>query len=469
MVLSAKTFATVIGSGPNGLTAAIELASAGVKVTVHEDNDLIGGSARTAELTLPGFHHDICSAVHPLAVSSPCFERYPLANYGLEWIHPDAPLAHPFDDGTAVILERSLDQTCVHLGPDGEAWRRLFEPLVEAWPRLRHDLLGPPIHIPAAPLAFARFGLNAIRPARALAESQFREARTRALFAGIAAHSALPLEGRPSAAFGLVLGTAAHAVGWPIPKNGAQRITNALAGHLRALGGDIRTRSRITTLPDGGVTLCDVTPRQFLPLAAERLPASYRKLLAAYRYGPGVFKLDWALSAPIPWSAADCRRAGTVHVGGTLDEIADWETRLEGKPFVLVAQPTLFDPSRAPQSRHIAWAYCHVRNASAVDLTDAIESQVERFAPGFRSRILGRHVLTAPALEYHNMNLVGGDINGGAMDLRQLRVRSTRLRYRTPLRDVYLCSSSTPPGGAVHGMCGYHAAQAALRRLPRLR
>ncbi|HLK47842.1 MAG TPA: NAD(P)/FAD-dependent oxidoreductase [Bryobacteraceae bacterium] len=462
MALSEKTSATVIGAGPNGLTAAIELAAAGLEVTVHEDNDLIGGGARTAELTLPGFLHDVCSAVHPLAVSSPCFENYPLANYGLEWIQPDAPLAHPLDDGTAVILERSLDATCTKLGPDGEAWRRLFEPLVEAWPKLRHDVLGPPFRFPSAPVTLARFGLEAIRPARALAESRFRDARARALFGGIAAHSALPLEARLSAGIGLVLATAAHAIGWPIPKGGAQRITNALAGHLRSLGGQIRTRSRVETLPESGITICDVTPRQLLPLAAERLPAGYRNMLAGYRYGPGVFKLDWALKAPIPWAAVECRRAATVHVGGTLEEIAAWESRLEGKPFVLLTQPTLFDPSRAPQARHTAWAYCHVRNGSAADLTDAIEEQVERFAPGFRSRILQRHVLTAPALEYHNMNLVGGDINGGAMDFRQFLLRSTRLRYRTPAKSVYLCSSSTPPGGGVHGMCGYHAARAAL-------
>ena len=462
MPLSAKTSATVIGAGPNGLTAAIELAAAGLDVTIHEDNDLIGGSTRTAELTLPGFRHDVCSAVHPLAVSSPCFGRYPLAEHGLEWIQPEAPLAHPLDDGTAVILERSLDATCANLGADGAAWRSLFEPLVEAWPQLRHDVLGPPLHFPNAPVTFARFGLDAIKPARSLAASRFRDVRARALFAGIAAHSALPLEARPSAAIGLVLGAAAHAVGWPIPKGGAQRIADALAGHLRNLGGQIRTHSRVSTLPEAGVVLCDVTPRQFLPLAAERLPASYRKMLANYRYGPGVFKIDWALHAPIPWSAQDCRRAGTVHLGGTLEEIADWELHLEGKPFVLLAQPTLFDQSRAPQGRHIAWAYCHVRNGSAADLTDAVEAQVERFAPGFGSRILKRHVLTAPAMEYHNMNLVGGDINGGSMDLRQLLLRSTRLLYRTPIANVYLCSSSTPPGGGVHGMCGYHAAHAAL-------
>jgi len=455
----------VIGAGPNGLSAAIELAAAGWEVTVHEANAQLGGAARTAELTLPGFQHDVCSAVHPLAASSPCFETYPLANYGLEWIHPDAPVAHPLDDGTAVTIEDSLDATCANLGPDGEAWRRLFEPLADAWPRLRQDILSPAVHFPAAPFAFARFGRDAIRSARSLAESRFQGERARALFAGIAAHAILPLEARPSAAIGLVLGAAAHAVGWPMPKGGAQRITDALAGHLRALGGVIRAESRVTTLPPSGVALCDLTPRQLLPLAAERLPASYRKMLADYRYGPGVFKLDWALDAPIPWRAPECRRAGTVHLGGTLAEIAHWESRFEGPPFVLLTQPTLFDPSRAPAGSHIAWAYCHVRNGSPADYTEAVESQVERFAPGFRSHILARHVLTAPAMEFHNANLVGGDINGGAMDLSNFLLRSTRLRYRTPVKDLFLCSSSTPPGGGVHGMCGYHAAKLAITSL----
>lgn len=448
----------VIGSGPNGLAAAIELASAGLDVTVHEASAQIGGGARSAELTLPGFSHDICSAVHPLAVCSPCFERYPLAAHGLEWIHPEVPVAHPLDDGSAVILDRSLDVTCANLGPDGEAWRRLFEPLAGAWPRLRHDVLAPLLHFPHHPFALARFGLDAFRSARTLAESRFQDVRAQALFAGIAAHSTLPLEARPSAAIGLVLAMAAHGSGWPFPKGGSQRISDALAGYLRARGGRIRTESRLDTLPEAAVTMCDITPRQLLALAGDRLPASYRRMLAGYRYGPGVFKLDWALAAPIPWSAPACRRAGTLHLGGTLPEIAAWESRYTGAPFVLLAQPTLFDPTRAPQGKHIAWAYCHVPHNSAADLTDAIESQVERFAPGFRSHILARHVFTPAALERHNPNLVGGDINGGAMDLSQFLLRQTRLRYRTPLDSVYLCSSTTPPGGGVHGMCGYHAA-----------
>lgn len=454
----------MIGSGPNGLSAAIELATRGLEVTVHEASAEIGGGARSAELTRPGFLHDVCSAVHPLAAGSPCFEQYPLAAHGLEWIHPEAPLAHPLDDGTAIVLERSLDATCAKLGVDGEAWRRLFEPLVTAWPRLRHDVLSSPFHVPHDPAGFARFGLSAMRSARALAESRFRSARAQALFAGIAAHSAMPLEARPTAAVGLVLGIAAHAVGWPFPKGGAQRITHALAGHLRRCGGQIRLESRVEVLSQDALILCDVTPRQLLALAGDRFPDPYRRMLSGYRYGAGVFKLDWALDAPIPWRAQACRSAGTVHLGGTLAEIAVWESRHEGAPFVLLAQPTLFDPTRAPPSKHIAWAYCHVPNASAMDVSDAIESQVERFAPGFRSHILARHIFTPASVERYNPNLVGGDINGGSMDLAQLALRSTRLRYRTPLDRVYLCSSSTPPGGGVHGMCGYHAARAATVR-----
>ncbi len=453
--------AIVIGSGPNGLAAAIVLARTGCPVTVHEGAPQIGGGARSAELTLPGFMHDICSAVHPMAAGSPCFEQFPLAEYGLEWIHPGTPLAHPLDDGTAVLLERSIDATAKNLGPDGEAWRRLMTPLAAAWPRLRDDILAP-LGIPRHPLLMARFGLRAIRPARALAEALFRGPRARALFAGLAAHAILPLEARPSAAAGMVLGVLAHTVGWPIPRGGAQRISNALAGYLRSLGGEIRTASPVATLPEAPIVMCDVTPRQFLALAGDRLPASFRRALARYRYGPGAYKLDWALDGPIPWRAPACARAGTVHLGGTLDEIALWESRHTGRPFVILAQPSLFDPTRAPAGKHVAWAYCHVPHASTVDMTAAIEEQVERFAPGFRARILERHVLTPAAFERHNPNLVGGDIAGGALDLRQFFLRPTRRLYRTPLHGVFLCSSSTPPGGGVHGMCGYHAAMAAV-------
>jgi phytoene dehydrogenase-like protein len=460
-----KSRAVVIGSGPNGLAAGIELARAGLEVTVHEAAAQIGGGARSAELTLPGFVHDVCSTVPPMAICSPCFEQYPLHTRGLEWIQPDVPLAHPLDDGSAVFMERSIDATCANLGEDGEAWRKLLEPLAAGWSGLRHDVLGPQPRLPRHPFLMARFGLNGLRPARALAESAFQGARARALFAGVAAHSVLPLENRPSAAFGLILAAAGHAVGWPIPKGGSQWISDALAAYFLSLGGQIRTESRIETLPDAPIVMCDITPRQLLALAGDRFPESFRRALARYRYGPGVFKLDWALDAPIPWRAPECRRAGTVHLGGTLEEIAHWEAHHAGRPFLILTQPTLFDASRAPAGKHIGWAYCHVPNGSTVDMTDAIESQVERFAPGFRSHILARHVFTPADLERYNPNLVGGDIGGGSVDLLQMFLRPTRWQYRTPLRNVFLCSSSTPPGGGVHGMCGYHAVKSARRLL----
>ncbi len=448
----------VIGSGPNGLSAAILLARAGWRVSVHEAAAEIGGGARSGELTLPGFLHDICSAVYPMAISSQCFDRFPLAEHGLQWIQPEAPLAHPLDDGTAVMLERSLEATATNLESDGDSWRRLIQPFADAWPQLRHDVVAP-LGIPRHPILMARFGTLAIRSARSLAESRFRGPRARALFAGIAAHSVLPLEAPLSAAFGMVLGALGHAYGWPIARGGSQRISDALASYLRSLGGEIVANSRVDTLPDG-LVMCDITPRQFLALARERLPGGYRRSLERYRYGPGVFKLDWALDAPIPWQAAECARAATVHAGGSLEEIAEWEATHTGRPFVVLVQPSLFDATRAPQGKHTAWGYCHVPNGSTVDMTEAIESQIERFAPGFRARILARHVFTPAGLERHNANLVGGDIGGGSVELRQFFLRPNRYMYRTPLRDVYLCSSSTPPGGAVHGLCGYYAVQA---------
>ena len=451
----------MIGTGPNGLSAAILLARAGYRVTVHEASSQIGGGARSAALTLPGFVHDICSAVHPMGISSPCFERFPLSGHGLHWIQASAPLAHPLDDGTAVIQERSLDATAAALGADGEGWTRLFGPFAAAWPQLRLDAMAPIGKIPRHPLLMARLGMYGIRSARSIAEAFFKEPRARALFAGIAAHSVLPLDDPFSAAAGIVLGAIGHAYGWPLPRGGAQNISDALASYFRTFGGEIFTNSRIDSLPEG-LVMCDVTPRQFLALAGDRLPAGYRRSLERYRYGPGVFKLDWALDAPIPWRAAECARAATVHLGGEFDDIAHWEATHTGAPWVLLVQPSLFDLTRAPGGKHTAWAYCHVPNGSTADMTDGIESQVERFAPGFRARILARHVLTPADLERHNPNLVGGDIGGGAVSLGQFFFRPNRHQYRTPIAGVYLCSSSTPPGGAVHGMCGYNAVAAAI-------
>jgi phytoene dehydrogenase-like protein len=463
--------AAVIGAGPNGLTAAIELARAGLRTTVYEAQSTIGGGTRSAELTLPGFVHDICSAVHPLAVSSPAFAMYPLADHGLAWIQPPLPLAHPFDDGSASILSASLDETCAHLGPDGPPFRRSIAPLVEGWRDLVPMLQAPLVRFPTHPLLLARFGALSIWPAADLARRIFSTESARALFAGNAAHSLLPLEALGSAAFGWVLAIAAHAVGWPIPRGGSQSIANALASYFQSLGGQIITNTPIRSLADLGdaqLILCDVTPRQFAAIAAGRLPDSFQRKMEKYRYGPGVFKIDWALSAPIPWKSPDCARAGTVHLGGTLDEIAASERTLAGpdpseRPFILVTQPSLFDPTRAPAGRHTAWAYCHVPHASTVDMTGRIEAQIERFAPGFSACVLARHSMSPAHLQGHNANLVGGDITGGAQDLLQFILRPTRMLYGTPLDGVYLCSSSTPPGAAVHGMCGYHAAHAALR------
>lgn len=458
----------VIGSGPNGLAAAIMLARAGRRVTVYEAEEQIGGGTRSAELTLPGFLHDICSAVHPMAVSSPCFEQFPLFVHGLEWIHPGAPLAHPLDDGSAVMLERSVDATARNLGgdggagPDGDAWRRLMEPLASGWAQLRRDLLAVP-RLPHHPLLMARFGLHAIRSARGLAYGLFRGERARALFAGLAAHSIMPLEKPASVAIGLALGAAGHAVGWPIPRGGSQRIADALAGYFRSMGGEIVSATRIASIPDAPLVLCDISPRQLVAIAGDRLPERYRNALSRYRYGPGVFKMDFALDGPIPWRATECLRAATVHVGGTFDEIAAWEAGYVGRPFLLLAQPSLFDSTRAPTGKHTAWTYCHVPNGSTADMSGAIESQIERFAPGFRERILARRAMPPAEVERHNANLIGGDIAGGANDLRQMFLRPTPRLYNTPLPGVFLCSSSTPPGGGVHGMCGYYAARAALR------
>ncbi|MGC1781787.1 MAG: NAD(P)/FAD-dependent oxidoreductase [Acidobacteriaceae bacterium] len=465
--------ASVIGSGPNGLAAAIVLAQAGLSVQVFEAELQFGGGARTMALTLPGFHHDFGSAVHPMAAASPFFSSLPLCDYGLEWIHSPAPLAHPFDDGTAVTLERKLSDAQIELGCDGPTWRALIEPFVEHWDGLTKDILGPLLTVPHHPFLLARFGKDAVLPATFLARRRFQSERVRALFAGLAAHSFLSLDAPLSASFGMVLGAAAHAVGWPIPRGGSQSIANALARHLAQMGGRIVTSTRIENLHQistSDLTLCDVTPRQLLHLSDRRFSSSYRKALARYRYGPGVFKVDYALNAPVPWRAKECLRAATVHLGGSMAEIAASETamasgRIAERPFVLVAQPTLFDPTRAPTGRHIAWAYCHVPNGCCEDMLPQLESQIERFAPGFRDCVLARRIFSPANLEAMDANLIGGDIVGGAMDLRQFLFRPTWRGYRTSAPDIYLCSSSTPPGGGVHGMCGFNAATLALRHL----
>jgi phytoene dehydrogenase-like protein len=466
--------AIVVGSGPNGLAAAITLARAGVSVRVIEAADAVGGGMRTEELTLPGYAHDVCSAIHPLGRASPFFRTVPLTELGVEWIESPAALAHPFDDGTAALLERSVAATGETLGADARRYARLLGPLARDCEALLPDILSP-LGRPSQPVAFARFGARAGLSASGLARLAFRGPRARGFFAGLAGHSLLPLSQPATAAFGLVLAMLGHAVGWPFPRGGSQKLAEALAVHLRSLGGEIETGTRVESLAELGdakAILLDVTPRQFVAMAGDRLPPRYRGRLERYRYGPGVFKLDWALDGPIPWKAEECARAATVHLGGTLEEIAaserePWRGGTSERPYVLLAQPSLFDDSRAPAGMQTAWAYCHVPNGSTADMTERIENQVERFAPGFRDRIVARSALGPAQFEAHNANLVGGDINGGAADLRQLFTRPVprRTHYTTPVPGLFICSASTPPGGGVHGMCGMHAARAALRHL----
>jgi phytoene dehydrogenase-like protein len=469
----------VVGSGPNGLAAAIVLLQAGVQVEVHEAADAVGGGLRSEELTLPGFVHDVCATVLPLAAGSPFFRALGL---DVHWIQPAAPAAHPLDDGTAVLLERGVEETAEGLGRDGAAYRSLVEPLVEAWEEVAPVVLGrlpPPPRRALRALrvtgvgALARGVRAAAGDARSVAQSLFGTERARAWFAGHCAHAILPLERRPSAGFGLALAVLGHAVGWPVARGGSASFAEALVERVRGLGGTIVTGSRVDELPRDRLVLADVVPRELSRLGGGRFPDRYERRLRSYRHGPGAFKLDWALDGPIPWRAEECRRAGTVHLGGTLDEISQsewgaWSGRVVERPFVLLVQQTTFDPSRAPAGKHVAWAYCHVPNGSDVDMTERIEAQVERFAPGFRELILARSTLGPRELEAHNRNLVGGDLNGGATDLGQvLRRPALRLApWETPLEGVYLCSASTPPGGGVHGMCGFWAARAALSSLP---
>lgn len=465
--------AIIIGSGPNGLAAAITLARAERSVLVLEANSKIGGGIRSAEWTLPGFIHDTCSTVQAFAMVSPFFRTVPLSDFGVQFVYPSAALAHPFDDGTAAVLERSIDATCETLGPDAPAYRRLIQPLVENADKLNADLLGPLPLPPRHPFVFTQFALPALMPARVLAEMIFSGERARGLFAGIAAHAMLPLENLSTAAFGLALAVAAHVTGWPIVQGGSQNFADGLAAYLSSLGGKIETGhcvENIDKLPSARAYLFDVTPRQLLHIAGSRFPSGYRCALEKFRYGPGAFKIDFALDGPVPWKALECRRAGTVHLGGTLEEIAAsersvWEGKPPERPYMLVVQQTLFDPTRAPAGKHTVWSYCHVPNGSTFDMTERMVSQIERFAPGFRDRILAKHVMPPAAMQQHNPNYIGGDINGGAQDIWQLYSRPTlRLNpYATPAKGIYICSSSTPPGGGVHGMCGYYAARAALR------
>jgi phytoene dehydrogenase-like protein len=477
MANQAGRTAVVVGAGPNGLVAAIMLARAGWQVAVFEAAARPGGGTRTEELTLPGVLHDVCSAIHPLAVGSPAFREIashaPLDAHGLEWIHSEVPLAHPLEGGRAAVLHRSVDETADGLGTDAKAYRRLFGRFVTDGFDLTDGLLSPLAIPPKHPIALARYGAVGILPAHTVARRCFDADEAQALFAGLAGHSILSLKAPVTAGYGLMLGALAHLVGWPLARGGSQQIADALVSVLEGLGGRVECDRRIGSLdelPDADAVLLDLTPRQVLAVAGDALSTRYRKALSRYRYGAGVFKLDWALDGPIPWANADCARAATVHLGGTLEQITASEAEVQAgghpeRPYVLLSQPSLFDATRAPAGIQAVWAYCHVPNGSTVDMTDRIEAQVERFAPGFRDRIIGRHAMNTEAVEAHGANYIGGDINGGVADLRQFVRRPTigLHPWKTPIDQVYLCSSSTPPGGGVHGMCGWHAAREVMR------
>ncbi|WP_454803318.1 phytoene desaturase family protein [Mucilaginibacter phyllosphaerae] len=463
--------AIVVGSGPNGLAAAILMQQNGLKVLVIEGKDDIGGGLRTAELTLPGFKHDICSAIHPLAVGSPFFKNLPLADHGLSYIYPDVDAAHPLEHSHAAMLCRSIDETAQYLGADEETYRKLMGSVTKNWPLIDADVLGP-LHFPKHPFALASFGLNALKPATMLA-NQFKTKQAKALIAGMAAHAIQPITNVATAAIALVLMATGHLNGWPIPKGGSASIANALAGYFKSLGGQIETGNFISSLdqlPSAHAVLFDITPKQLLKIAGHKFSSIYKWQLERYRYGLGVYKIDWALSEPIPFVDDACKKAGTVHLGNTLNEIRDaeqqtWNGKHPDKPYVLLAQQSLYDPSRAPGGKQTAWAYCHVPRGSTKNMTDIIEKQIERYAPGFKDVILAKHTMDTEQMEAYNPNYIGGDINGGVIDIGQLFTRPV-LRYSpytTSAKGLYICSSSTPPGGGVHGMCGYYAAKKALK------
>jgi phytoene dehydrogenase-like protein len=470
-----KYDAVVVGSGPNGLAAGITIAQAGYTVKILEAKDKIGGGIRSAELTLPGFIHDVCSAIHPLGAASPFFEKLPLNKFGLEWIFPPISLAHPFDDGHSAVLNVSINETAESLKEDKLNYLKIIQPLVNNWDLFKENILSPLKGIPSHPAALSRFGLYAVQSAEHFINRQFTGVTAKSLFAGAAAHSILSLNRLGTSAIGLVLIILAHKIGWPIPKGGSQKIADALASYFKTLGGEIETNYPVNSfedIPPAKAVLFDITPRQILKIMADKLPLNYENKLKKYRYGPGVFKIDWALNSPIPFKAPDCLNAGTIHIGGTYKEIirSEFEAAAgihQEKPFIILAQQSLFDKTRAPGDQQTAWAYCHVPNGSDINMTERIENQIERFAPGFKDIITAKHFMTAADMEKYNPNYIGGDINGGMQDWRQLFTRPVvKLNpYSTPIRGVYICSSSTPPGGGVHGMCGYNSAIHAIKYL----